>query len=64
MEWNGTHQLLVCAGDFNAPGETVNAINKNKEFLLEANREVGLEGETACYYSAGTLLTLRLLSKS
>jgi hypothetical protein len=39
LELNGTHQLLVSAGNVNVRGE-------NTEALLESSREVGLDVNT------------------
>jgi hypothetical protein len=39
---NGTHQLLVYANEFNLLSDSINTI-KEKESLLEASRDVGLE---------------------
>jgi hypothetical protein len=38
---NEIHQLLAYADDNNIVGEDLNIINKNKEALLEASREIG-----------------------
>jgi hypothetical protein len=39
----GTHQLLSYADDVNIVGENIDTIEKNKEALLDAGKEVGLE---------------------
>jgi hypothetical protein len=43
LEFNGTHQLLVYVDDINFLGDTTNIIKENKEILLRASRNVGLE---------------------
>jgi hypothetical protein len=42
LELNGTHQLLVYGNDINLLDDSINAIQKNTETLLDASREVGL----------------------
>jgi hypothetical protein len=43
LKLNGTHQLLAYLDDVNIVGENTDTIKKNKEALLDANKEVGLE---------------------
>jgi hypothetical protein len=43
LELNGTHQLLVYADDINLLADSKNTIKENKETLLQASRDVGIE---------------------
>jgi hypothetical protein len=43
LEMNGTHHVLVYADDVNIPGGNKNTIKKNRETLLQATSDVGLE---------------------
>jgi hypothetical protein len=43
LKLNGTHQLLAYAGIANLLGDNIDTIYKNKETLINASTEVGLE---------------------
>jgi hypothetical protein len=43
LKLNGTHQLLAYAVDVNLLGDNIDTIKKNKETLIYASKEVGLE---------------------
>jgi hypothetical protein len=43
LKLNATHQLLAYADDVNILGENIDTVQKNKEALLDAGKEVGLE---------------------
>jgi hypothetical protein len=43
LKLNGRHQLLAYADDVNLLGDNIDTINKNKEPLIDASKEVGLE---------------------
>jgi hypothetical protein len=42
LRLNGTHQLLVYAGDANLLADNINTIKKNTETLFNTSKEVGL----------------------
>jgi hypothetical protein len=44
LKLNGTHLLLAYADDVNLLGDNIDTINKNTETLIDASKEVGLEG--------------------
>jgi hypothetical protein len=46
LELNCTHQLLVYADDVNLLGDNIDTMKKNRENLIDASKEVGLEENT------------------
>jgi hypothetical protein len=43
LKLNETHQLLVYAADVNMLGDNTDTIKKNKQTLIYASKEIGLE---------------------
>jgi hypothetical protein len=43
LKFNGKHQSLAYADDVNLLGDNIDTIKKNKENLIDASKEVGLE---------------------
>jgi hypothetical protein len=43
LKLNGTHQLLAYADDVNLLGDNIRAIKDNRDILIDASKEVGLE---------------------
>jgi hypothetical protein len=43
LKLNWTHQLLVYADDVNLLGDNIDTIKKDRETLIGASKEVGLE---------------------
>jgi hypothetical protein len=43
LKLNGTHQLLVYPGDVNILGERIHTVKENRESLVVADKETGLE---------------------
>jgi hypothetical protein len=43
LKLNGTNQLLAYTDDVNLLGDNIDTIRKNKETLIDASKEVGLE---------------------
>jgi hypothetical protein len=72
LKLNGTHKLLVYADDVNILGGSVHAIKKNKEALVVASKEIGLEvnAEKTKYmvmsgnHNAGQNHNMKLVNKS
>jgi hypothetical protein len=46
LKLNETHQQLVYADDVNLLGDSIDAITKNLESLIDASKEVGQEVNT------------------
>jgi hypothetical protein len=43
LKLNGTHQLLAYADDVTVLGDNTDTVKKNRETLIDASKEVGLE---------------------
>jgi sorting nexin-29 len=43
LKLNGTHQLLAYADDVNLLGDNIDTIKENRESLIDASKEIGLE---------------------
>jgi hypothetical protein len=46
LKLNGTHQLLVSAGDVNLLSDNINTKMKNNEILIDSSKVVGVEVNT------------------
>jgi hypothetical protein len=46
LKLNEVHQLLVYDDDVNLMGDNINTIEKNREVVIDASKEVGLEVNT------------------
>jgi hypothetical protein len=72
LELNGTHQLLVCADDFNFLGDSVNTIKENSKKLIEGSRDIGLEINAektkymimSCHPNSGQNQNIRIANES
>jgi hypothetical protein len=43
LKFNGKYQIFSYAGDVNVIGENIDTVKKNREGLLDASKDVGLE---------------------
>jgi hypothetical protein len=72
LKLNGTNQLLAYADDINILGENTDTIQKNKEGLLDATKEVGLEVNPektkymlmSCCRTAGQKHSIKIANRS
>jgi hypothetical protein len=46
LKLNGTYQLLLYADDVNVQGDNIDTTKKNTQTLIDASKEVCLEGNT------------------
>ena len=58
LKLNGTHQLLVCAGNLNTLGGSVHTVKGNAEALVVATKETGLDLNASAWSCLETGLDL------